>query len=61
MSESFFYFGSNLPKKAPNLYPEHYPPKEKMLRIVGYLSQSENLSEIKPPLKGYSMVVNLNK
>ena len=43
--------------KVPNHYPEHYPPKEKMVRIViwylffGHFSQSENLSEMKPPLK----------
>ena len=36
---------------------EYYPPEEKMLRIViwylffGNFSQSETLSEIKPPLK----------
>ena len=31
----FVHFGPNLPKKkgAKN-YPEHYPPKQKMLRIV---------------------------
>ena len=39
----------------PNNYPELYPAKEKMLRIVfgtfwGDLSQREKLSEIKPPL-----------
>ena len=51
------YFGPNLQKKVPNLFPEHYPHKEKMVRVViwqlffGDLSQSEKLSEIKPPLK----------
>ena len=43
----------------PNHSPEHYPPKEKMLRGVswhlffGDLSQSEKLSKIKPPLGSY--------
>ena len=27
ISESFFYFGSNLPKKGAKNYSEHYPPK----------------------------------
>ena len=39
----------------PNHYPEHYPPKENMLRIglqlfFEDLSQSEKLFEIYPPL-----------
>ena len=35
----------------PNYSPEHYPPKEKLLQAVfGDWSQSEKLSEIKPPL-----------
>ena len=29
-----FFFGSNLKKKVPNQYPEHYSFKEKMLRMV---------------------------
>ena len=29
-----FHFGFNLPKSAKKNYPEIYPPKEKMLRIV---------------------------
>ena len=29
---------------------EHYPPKEKMCRIVD-LNQSKNISELKPPLR----------
>ena len=29
-----FHFGSNLKKKAQNHCPEHYPPKEKLLRTV---------------------------
>ena len=39
----------------PNQCPEHYPPKEKMPRVViwatffGDFSQSEKISEIKPP------------
>ena len=40
----------------PNHYPEHYPPKEKMLRVVIWqlfffrdLSQNQKLSDIKPP------------
>ena len=41
-------------KKVSNHDPEHYPSKEKMLRVLqlsfGDLSQSEKLSEIKPPL-----------
>ena len=43
------------PKRCAKNYPEHYPSKEKMLRIIlgtffGDWSQSEKLSEIKPPL-----------
>ena len=45
---------------SPNHYSEHYPPKEKMLRIViwnivlGDLSQYEKLPEIKPLLPIHS-------
>jgi hypothetical protein len=43
---------------VPNHYPEHYPPKEKMLMLVirhlfPDLSQSGTLSEIKPLLRAY--------
>ena len=40
----------------PNYCPEHYPPKENMLRIViwhlffGDGAEVKNISEIKPPL-----------
>ena len=52
-----FLFWLKFPKKVPSQYPVHYSLKEKMLRMViwhflgGDLSQSEKLSEIKPPLK----------
>ena len=52
----FFYFGSNLPKKVPNNYPEHYASKEKMVMIViwrlffGDFIESEKHYKIKPPL-----------
>ena len=49
----FFHFGSNLPKNVSNHYPELYPRKEKMLRIVFgtfYGRFEPNLSEIKPTL-----------
>ena len=36
ISKSFFYFGSNLAKKGAKNYPEHFPPKEKKLRIVSW-------------------------
>ena len=32
ISESFSLIGSNLIKWVPNYYPEHYPPKEKILK-----------------------------
>ena len=50
-----FHFGSNLRKRSTH-NPEHYPLKEKMLRIMiwhlflGFLGQSENFYEIKLPL-----------
>ena len=34
ITESFFHFGSDLKKEMPNLNPERYLPKEKMLRVV---------------------------
>ena len=42
-------------ENEPNNYPEHYPPKEKMLKIVIWnifwkMEPNEKLSEIKPPL-----------
>ena len=48
----------------PNHYPEHYLPKEKINQdtdlapFFGYLSQSQDLSEIKPPLAEYLWVQN---
>ena len=48
----------------PTHSPGHYPPKEKMLRGVIWhpifedLSQSEKLSEIKPPLTGSNSCQN---
>ena len=49
-SQKVFPFGSNLPKNVPSHYPEIYPPNVKMLRIWGYWSQREKLSEIRPSL-----------
>jgi hypothetical protein len=55
-------FGSNLSKKLLNHYTEHHPHKEKMHMIVigtflwGDLSQSEKVSEIKPPLKTWTLM-----
>ena len=55
ISESFTLWRTSL-KKLLNYDPEHYPPREKMLRVViwhllfGDVSQSEKLSEIKLPL-----------
>ena len=57
ISESFSHWLKSLKKGTKN-YPGHYPPKEKMLRIViwhlflQHLSQCEKLSEIKAPLNG---------
>ena len=34
LSQKVFHLYSNLSKKVPNHYPEHYSRKEKMLRIV---------------------------
>ena len=53
LSQKVFHFGSNLNKKVQNHYPEHYPPKEKIViwhPFSGDLSKTENLSEIMPPL-----------
>ena len=53
ISESFSLWLKS-PKKGAN--PEHYPPEDKILKLVIWhlfkksLSQSENLSEIKLPL-----------
>ena len=50
------FCGSHLQKKVPNHYPEHYPPKGKMPRIVIWhlfleiWAKVEKLSEIKLPL-----------
>ena len=47
-----FHFGSDLQKKMPNHCPEHYPPKEKLLRAVnwhiffGDWRQDEKLSKL---------------
>ena len=55
-SQNVFHFVSNLPKKVSNHSPEHYPPKEKILRgVIWYLfwkiwAKVKNNSEIKPPL-----------
>jgi uncharacterized Fe-S cluster-containing radical SAM superfamily enzyme len=55
-SESFSLWLKSQKKKVPNYCPEHYPRKEKTLRVVIWhpffkdLSHSEKLSEIKPPL-----------
>ena len=52
ISESFSIWLKS-PKKRCKNYPEHYPPKEKDSEIapsLGDLSQSENCSDIKPPL-----------
>jgi hypothetical protein len=45
-------------KKVPNHCPEHYPPKEKLLRAVIWhlFFCNEKLSEIKPPLTTESMM-----
>ena len=58
-----FHFGSNLQKRVPNHDPEHYSPKDKMLRVVilhlvfGDLSQSEKLCEIKLPLEMFDFKI----
>ena len=52
----FFTLTQIFKKKVSNQSPEHYSPKEKMLRKViwhlffGDLSEGENLFEIGPPL-----------
>ena len=44
------------PKKVPNHSPQHYPPREKLLKAViwhlffGDWSKNEKVSDIKPPL-----------
>ena len=56
-----FSFSSNLTKKVPNNYSEHFPPKKKMLRRVTWHRfweiwakvKSEKRSEIKPPLETF--------
>ena len=55
--QKVFHFGSNIPKYVPNQYPEHYPPTYRedaqggdLAPFLENLSQSKNLSEIKPPL-----------
>ena len=56
ISASFVLLWLKSLKKEPNHDPEHYPPKEKMLRVVIWhlffadLSQRGKLSGIKPPL-----------
>ena len=49
----------------PNQYPEQYPHKEKMIRIVIWHllceigAKLEKLSEIKPPLQKFKTIMNL--
>ena len=54
ISERISLWPKSPKKKVPNHSPEHYPPKEKMLRRViwqlffGDLNQSEKILDIKP-------------
>ena len=54
----FFILAQISPKKVPNHNPKPYPLKKEEAEyslwhlFLGDLSQSEKLSEIKPPLKG---------
>ena len=56
-SQKVFQFGSNLKKKVPNRSPEHLLFRWIVFwgviwhLFVGDLSQSEKLSDIKPPLE----------
>jgi hypothetical protein len=64
-SQKVFHFGSNLQKKVPNHAPEHYSPKDIVLRgmifdpFLGDFSQSEKRSEIEPSLPISNISSNL--
>ena len=55
-SQKVLHFGSNLQKKVPNHYPEHYPSTEKMIRMeiwqifFGDIGQMGKFWIIRPPL-----------
>ena len=63
ISESFTLWLTSL-KKLLNYDPEHYPTREKMLRVViwhllfGDVSQSEKLFEIKLPLSKLGITIS---
>ena len=61
--QKVFNFGSDQPNKVPNHSLEQYPPKRKMLKcdfspLVGNFSQNEKLSEIKPPLVPFYVMMS---
>ena len=60
-----FHFGSNLRKKVPNHSPEHILFRWILLLRIFFrdLSEGENVSDIKPPLKSnryYEKLVKTN-
>ena len=42
-----FQLNSNLKKRVPNYYPRHYPPKEKILRVVIWYLFSDIGAQVK--------------